>query len=621
MPLKNTWPVRAAAAVCACLILFSIPMSIFAQSSFYLFLYPPDLSDFPKVTLFLDAYDPQGQFIPTMDLNSFTIMENGIGRAVNEVQLIEPGLHTIFALNLGATLSKRANETVPTRFEEAVFAVADWLNGLDTGTQDQYSLTSSEGLLAVNLQDKADFTFRLQNYKPNLFNFQPDFSALNLALETAEKPNLISQSKETIIYITPLPLDQSLDEIPVLQARAVSTGVPVHIWLMAPETASNSPALEALSQLSAATGGTFLHYTEDTALPDPEDFIGRLRNLYRLRYTSEINQSGTHSLLVSGIYGNQDGQSNEVSFNIDLNLPTIYLKDLPSSIDRKYENTGGGRVLQPGVITVAAEVIFPDGYERQLEATRFYVDGEVVAENKEAPFDFFGWPLEEYQFSGEHLVSVEVEDILGFRSISPPVTIMINVESAYPAWITAALRFFMNGGWIIAAVLALGGTAYAGVRLRRRLSNRDQEVDEALNGEIDPLEQSVPGLGYGYAEAVSRSSSGTGRLSRQVVPPRFVWENGSPRPPEKTFEIEQPQVIIGSDPAQSDFTLDSPAVSPQHACLARSESGAVTIADLGSETGTWVNFAPVSAAGTILNDGDLIRIGKVTFRYHIGDMV
>jgi pSer/pThr/pTyr-binding forkhead associated (FHA) protein len=44
----------------------------------------------------------------------------------------------------------------------------------------------------------------------------------------------------------------------------------------------------------------------------------------------------------------------------------------------------------------------------------------------------------------------------------------------------------------------------------------------------------------------------------------------------------------------------------------------VTIADLGSEAGTWVNYTPVSSRGLVLNNGDLVQIGSLTFRYQIG---
>jgi pSer/pThr/pTyr-binding forkhead associated (FHA) protein len=68
----------------------------------------------------------------------------------------------------------------------------------------------------------------------------------------------------------------------------------------------------------------------------------------------------------------------------------------------------------------------------------------------------------------------------------------------------------------------------------------------------------------------------------------------------------------------NEIVISSHSVSPKHAVLIRSEGGSVRLADLGSESGTWVNFAPVSSKGAILNHGDLVQIGKLSFRYQIG---
>ncbi len=83
------------------------------------------------------------------------------------------------------------------------------------------------------------------------------------------------------------------------------------------------------------------------------------------------------------------------------------------------------------------------------------------------------------------------------------------------------------------------------------------------------------------------------------------------------FALTQQGIIIGSDPSQSTISVQAEGVSTQHTCLVRNDSGAVTISDLGSEAGTWVNYAPVSSRGLVLNDGDLVQIGSLTFRYRI----
>lgn len=613
---------RWSISINACILLILvIAAPVLSQSGFILILSQPDLTNFPKVSLFLEAYDAQGKFIPSMDLNSFKVYEDGFERVVNETNLFEPGLHTLVAINLGATLSNRANASVPTRFEESIFALASWLNELQTGAVNQYSLTSNEGILVDRLQEKESFVFQIQNYKPNLFNFQPDFTSLSLALDIVEQPDLIPQSRESILYITPLPIDQSLDQLTALRSRAMDLRVPVNVWLVAPETGANAPAVEQLSQLAASTGGRFFFFSENSQSPDPEDYVGQLRNLYELVYTSNVSQSGTHTIAVEGFYGNQSYRTPELQFSINLNLPSAVLVELPDEILRSYVSSADGRALQPGFITLTAEYLFPDGYDRQLRSTRLYVDGEVVAENKETPFEFFAWPLESYQFSGEHLLSVEVEDMLGFRSISPPVSVWIIVESLYPPWLTAALRFLTAGGWIPVAIVLVGGTVAAGLSYRRRsqMVGQDSRSGERTDTYVDPLRQSVAGLDeVGDDEGSGPPDNGNFR-NMDEIHPRLVWAGQAPSPlPGNSIEVVKERSVIGSDPDQSDFVISSDSVSPVHAVLIRSEGGSVRLADLRSESGTWVNFAPISSKGVILNHGDLVQIGKLSFRYQIG---
>ena len=600
-----------------------VAFPVFAQSGFTLLLYPPDLTNFPKITLYLDAYDAQGKFISTMNLNDFKVYEDGFERVVNEAHFIEPGLHTIVAFNLGATLSNRKNVLMPTRYEEAVFTLTAWLSDLQSDAANQYSLTSNEGILVNQLQDKNSFTYQLQNYKPNLYNFQPDFSSLSLALDIAEQPDLIPNSKESILYVTPLPLDQALEQLPEIRSRAIELAVPIYIWLIAPETAANAPAVEKLSELANSTGGSFYFFSENSQPPDPEEFVGRLRHLYEVIYTSGISQSGTHTVAVEGFYGNQSVKTPEIQFSISLSLPSAVLVNLPDEIVRRYTEGGNGRKLEPTFITLNAEYYFPDGYNRQLRATRLYVDGEVVAENKEAPFEFFAWPLESYQFSGEHLLSVEVEDILGFRNVSPPVSVIITVESLYPAWLTAILKFFSGGGWIPVAILALGGTIAAGrhVHRKRLAALANAGVNSVYEITVDPLQQQVPGV-EPYTEDVANigdiSSTHQGMQVKET-PPQLIWVGEGPPPfASGSIQIATGTLKIGSDAERAEIVLTHPSISPLHAELVRSESGSVRLADLGSETGTWVNFAPVSTKGTTLNQGDLVQIGKLCFRYKIG---
>jgi pSer/pThr/pTyr-binding forkhead associated (FHA) protein len=610
-------------AVCLIGLLIS-NQPIQAQSSLNISLESLEFEQFPKITLYLNAYDSLGKFVSGLDLDSFQVFEDGFERTLNEAQELEPGLHTIVALNLGATLSNRKSTAVPTRYEETIFAIASWLNETQSEATNQYSLTSNEGTLVDTSQEKDSFTNTLQNYKPNLYNFEPNLVSLSKALDIAAKPSLVPLSKQAILYITPLPLDQDLNNFAALQARAAEIGVPINVWLVAPDTASNAPAQQYLNQLATATGGKFMFYTEDSEAPNPEDYVGKLRNTYRLRYTSTVSQSGTHTVRVHAQYGNLTAETPENQFSINLSMPSASLINIPGAINREYVDSeeAGGKILQPAVTTLQANIAFPDGYDRQLRATRLYVDGEIVAENTEEPFDYFGWQLDQYRFSDEHLVAVEVEDILGFRSISPQVAIQVNVASLYPFWMVAILKIISLGGWIPLTILALGGAVYVGLRLRKRwLASQLAGASEDSDGVVDPLLQSVPGLRNALDEDYYSNPAGNRSSNQESTPPRLVRvEKSTSADGINEIILEDVEIIVGSDPDQVNIALSSPSISPQHAVLVKSERGSAKVADLGSESGTWVNYAPVSSAGVLLHNGDIIQFGDIAFRYKIGNI-
>ncbi len=75
----------------------------------------------------------------------------------------------------------------------------------------------------------------------------------------------------------------------------------------------------------------------------------------------------------------------------------------------------------------------------------------------------------------------------------------------------------------------------------------------------------------------------------------------------ENYTFQKPDVIVGRD-AAADIAIDNPVVSRHH-CRLRSDAGQVTLEDLGSANGTYVNGAAVTGP-TKLQDGDRIEIGK-----------
>ncbi len=82
-----------------------------------------------------------------------------------------------------------------------------------------------------------------------------------------------------------------------------------------------------------------------------------------------------------------------------------------------------------------------------------------------------------------------------------------------------------------------------------------------------------------------------------------------------TFELDTPQISLGRDPKNSVF-LNDMTVSRHHAQMDLSTLplGYVSIEDLGSLNGTWVDGAIVSKAN--LRDGSTVQIGTFRMVFH-----
>jgi diguanylate cyclase (GGDEF)-like protein len=85
----------------------------------------------------------------------------------------------------------------------------------------------------------------------------------------------------------------------------------------------------------------------------------------------------------------------------------------------------------------------------------------------------------------------------------------------------------------------------------------------------------------------------------------------------RRYVIAAAAVVIGRGEA-CDIHINDSSVSRRHAALEPS-SGVVTVADLGSTNGTFVNDAPVARA--VLKDGDYLRVGNCIYRFLAGGNV
>lgn len=82
------------------------------------------------------------------------------------------------------------------------------------------------------------------------------------------------------------------------------------------------------------------------------------------------------------------------------------------------------------------------------------------------------------------------------------------------------------------------------------------------------------------------------------------------------YELESGLTTLGRHP-ESDIFFDDVTVSRRHVEVQRTED-AVTVTDVGSLNGTYVNRTMIEGA-TPLTDGDELQIGKFKLLYFTGD--
>ena len=144
--------------------------------------------------------------------------------------------------------------------------------------------------------------------------------------------------------------------------------------------------------------------------------------------------------------------------------------------------------------------------------------------------------------------------------------------------------------------------------VEKNLTNLVGEIRQALRD--DPAHptfiRTVQRFGYrfcGHAE----DGADPRALAREVRV-RIAWPGGH-------ASLARGQHIVGRDPDAAIF-LDSTAVSRRHAAVCVTDE-AVTVADLGSKNGTYVNGTAIERESRIA-DGDVVTLGGIALTVTIG---
>lgn len=593
-----------------------------AQEELQVRLAPVELGNFPEVSSYLDVRTGGGQFVYGLEAADVQIIEDGKQIPVNNLSLLRQGAQFVLAVSPGSSFTIRDGQGF-TRYDYLVQALQGWVNSKPQGSADDLSFLALDGPDVTHAQDPDTWLAGIESYQPSGGATLPGFDVLGRALEIAMDQTPRPGMGRAILFITPPPEEDVSLGLQSLAARAVQRGVRIYVWMVASGELFASPGADQLADLAAQTGGTMLAYSGIEQIPSLEEYLEPLRNTYYLFYQSQVSSSGTHQVRAELQSEGQAGVSPDQEFEIEVMAPHVAFVSPPTQIQRSYLSTEEGGTAAPADLiptsyTLEVMITFPDGHERPLVSTKLLVDGNSNDVNTAPPFEQFTWDLSSYTTSGTHNLRVEALDSLGNSSASAEIPVVITIEAQEPNALATISdnRTLLAGlvvvvaGAVLALVLVLGGRLRpAGwIKTRRRTGDATQ-----------PSRVKAP-----PAPRMVRRSNWKSRLHfpHRAVPPKIYallvpQSDSSQESPGLPIVISNPEMSFGRDPLLANQIIDDPSLDGLHARLIHQADGTFQLFDVGSVSGTWVNYKPVTQEGICLEHGDLIHFGRMSFRFQV----
>lgn len=589
---------------------------------------------FPRVQITFEACDAQGNFLTDLKPEDIQVIEgNGLNeqqdrRPVEQLELLQPGLDFIVAINFAPELNTRYAGV--RRYEAVLQRLQQWMEN-ETAGADRLSLATNSGLQLIRSTDRQEWLTTLESLaEVNLLNEQPGLTATARALDLVTDISGNGKPRSVVLLVTPLLPAASLEGIQNLTDRAGQLNVPVYIWLTtsAQSIAANPAVYDALSDLAGQSGGELSIFTGSESLPEIEGYLKSRRYQYRLEYESRLNSSATHTIALAIRQGAEEWRSASQPVFLNIQPPNPIFLSPQTQVERRFfPPNSRSSDLEPDSITYRVIIEFPDGYPRAIRTSRLFVNGEVVQENTRPPFDSFTWSLREIESERQVEMQVEVEDALGLTGRSIRMPVRVSVESRPPnAW-QAALsgnRPLVLGAIVLSGVL-LGGILFlAGRQNRPQFPNQSRRSRDPLTQPLPPPNPKRRGTINPASMARRLNSARPASVPVSSAPAWLlkVSEDGVSRhegrvslSKDHLLPLRRSDNLLGSDPLRSQICISSASISPVHARIVVNDSGEYWIYDLGSLAGTWVNYVPVAAEGTSLQHGDLIHVGFVTLRF------
>ena len=607
---------------------------------------------FPMVTGILDIRDGSGAFVSILNPNQVAITENGVSVPIQSLERLDVGVQVVVAVNLSPRFGVYYEEG--TKIYEKIYSdLSAWGNELAT---DEYDLSfiTNEGINSKHRSVPREWLRAVDLYEPDYDNGRINLDVLFTAINVASEETPREGMGKVVLYFTSIIEEQYDENLNNLVDQAISNDVVVYPIFVDSNAYLETDETLNIRRLAEQTGGEMLYFADTEKMSAIDSILAPYGEAYIFGYNSTVKTTGEHDIKV--VVDNEDLNltSNSQTMALQLDAPEPIFVDPPVEIERVVDTTPASEDgFLPIFTPVEIMIDFPDGRIRNIVRSALFVNGEIVAENFSEPFDAFEWDLIGFDETGVQVLSVEVEDELGLTGKSVETTVQLMIQSPVLRWQTMLNEYgylitigiaVLTGSMLLVILILSGAIGPDNRSAQRKIRKAKKQPSSSMYYEPEGIRRdSQPILQSAAKKTPSKPmekigngddpvTQHVGSLSRQEQKRKQIRKNvqvrelNLPRAILKKLN-EDDQTIpggallifndvtkIGSDKTQVDCLVNEPSVQAVHAELIYSE-GKFTISDMNTTAGTWVNYAPITAEGCRLEDGDLVHLGKFGFRF------
>lgn len=548
-----------------------------------------DTREFPLIRAEVKARNLPSDAASPMTAASISVLENGNPISARDVQENYEGIHLALAVNPDFALDSRDPKGV-SRYTKLVGAFKLMDASFSAEGKDRFSLFINPDYVYEQLSDFGSLVTALEAYDGNFRTQESDLASLTRAIDALSLDE--SGKDKLLFYITGLPTVQDAKSIQLLSAIAREKNIKVIIWLAGEAFIASYPQIPYMQDLAESGAGSLLIFSGSEPLPEAAAYLSNLGRTYLVSYLSLARDSGNQSLALSLQTESEMLSSASSRFEVQVEPPALSFINIPDSLSLQISPEGA---LTPSELPLEVLVDFLDGHPRNISSARLLVNGAVVQENTQPPFNSFVLKLADYTGLEQLNLLVVMVDALGLEARTAPVKIALTTTTAEAAGGSG----FLKSTWFLVILGALLAVFFALVILPALLHRRRRNTPGAPAETILPAPTAAPII-----------LATLTRLDSENLPT-----------PDKPIAITHEISILGRDPDLCNLVLEDPAVEAMHCQLRRLSDGEFRLMDFHSAAGSWVNYAPVGVKGIQLQHGDLIQLGSLTFRFGSGSRV